>query len=99
MATAKPPFVELGNPMAAVFRVGRFQEHPEIPDCLSVVAHEVLNRSEVILSLSLSSLLFLPTTLSNVPILLAFFYLRCFEPDPEKRITAKQLLEHPFLVK
>ena len=89
MATAKPPFVELGNPMAALFRVGRFQEHPEIPDCLSVVAHEVLNRS-VVATLSL------PTNLFNK--LNCHFY-RCFEPDSEKRITAKQLLEHPFLVK
>ena len=55
MATAKPPFVELGNPMAAVFRVGRFQQHPEIPDCLSVVAHEVLKRSAPPLSPSLAS--------------------------------------------
>eukprot|EP00061_Rhincodon_typus_P007975 g30170.t1 len=65
MATGKPPFFELGEPQAAMFKVGMFKIHPEIPESMSPEAKA--------------------------------FLLRGFEPNPDKRATAAELLKDPFL--
>uniref|UniRef100_A0A8D2JJD0 mitogen-activated protein kinase kinase kinase n=1 Tax=Varanus komodoensis TaxID=61221 RepID=A0A8D2JJD0_VARKO len=65
MATGKPPFYELGEPQAAMFKVGMFKIHPEIPESMSAEAKA--------------------------------FLLRCFEPDPDRRTCANELLVDDFL--
>ncbi|PAV58704.1 hypothetical protein WR25_03999 [Diploscapter pachys] len=44
MATGRPPFVEMQNPQAAMFRVGMFKTHPPLPEHLTDVCRDFIKK-------------------------------------------------------
>ncbi|KAF6168259.1 hypothetical protein GIB67_011644 [Kingdonia uniflora] len=65
MATGHPPWVDVIDPVSALYRIGFSGEVPEFPSFLSNEAKDFLSN--------------------------------CLRKDPKERMTATQLLKHPFL--
>uniref|UniRef100_A0A0K0CY78 Protein kinase domain-containing protein n=1 Tax=Angiostrongylus cantonensis TaxID=6313 RepID=A0A0K0CY78_ANGCA len=53
MATGRPPFVEMQNPQAAMFRVGMFKTHPPLPNDISEKCRHFIKRLGLLKGLAL----------------------------------------------
>lgn len=87
MATGKCPFIEAGPEI--IFKVGYYKEHPIIPDDMSEKAKNFILKCFEGKFENLFTILVL-----QIIKILNFFN---FKGDPDKRLTADQLLEEPFL--
>ncbi|XP_077336868.1 mitogen-activated protein kinase kinase kinase 15 [Lithobates pipiens] len=79
MATGRPPFHELGEPQAAMFKVGMFKIHPEIPESLSAEA-----RAFILLCFEPD-----PTKRATVADLLRDFFLKQANKGKKNKIAFK----------
>lgn len=89
MATGKPPFHELGEPQAAMFKV-----------CASefmVVYYFKLDVGVDALLLQVGMFKIHPEIPESLSLEAKSFILRCFEPDPLKRAIATDLLRDTFV--
>ncbi|KAL5583632.1 hypothetical protein UlMin_016074 [Ulmus minor] len=65
MATGENPWIDVNDPISALYRIGFSSDLPEFPSCLSEKGKDFLSF--------------------------------CLKRDPKQRMTAKELLKHPFL--
>lgn len=87
MATGKPPFHELGEPQAAMFKVG--------PHCEEL--RGVFFTSHARSSGQVGMFKIHPEVPESLSLDAKLFILRCFEPDPHRRAIASDLLKDTFV--
>lgn len=94
MATGKPPFHELGEPQAAMFKVGiRFLSASPSTDFQFLSVFEHLCG----FMLQVGMFKIHPEIPESLSLEAKSFILRCFEPDPHKRAIASDLLRDTFV--
>ena len=102
MATGKPPFIELGSPEAAMFKVYfnllLFYSYILLLSQMLLLKKRVNNS---VLFYNYSSKVGYYKMHPEIPAEMSerakYFLLHCFEPDPDRRATAAELLEDSFL--
>lgn len=90
MATGQPPFIELGSPQAAVFKV------TIIFFIFSLELHE-FDDNLMFLIVQVGFYKIHPEIPSELSERAKNFILQCFEPNPNVRATASKLLDDSFL--